>query len=258
MSATAPDNAWYVFGVVDASAPGVSGVRLARRDDLAAVVAEVALAEFDEAALPERLDDREWLEQKVLAHEAVLREVSTRTTVVPFRFGAVYRSLEDVAGMLEHRHRELSAALEHVRGHVELGVKGWVDRDRLERSLQRSLPHAAGGESAPGRAYLERRQSERETAREASRLIAQIAKDAHERLVHRAADGVLNPPQPRELTGRDEEMFLNGAYLVCARDDSLVAEVGGLHERHRSAGIDFELTGPWPPYNFVRLEDGSP
>jgi len=43
-------------------------------------------------------------------------------------------------------------------------------------------------------------------------------------------------------------MVLNGAYLVPreAPFASLVAEQEG-----RSAALELELTGPWPPYNFA-------
>jgi hypothetical protein len=46
-------------------------------------------------------------------------------------------------------------------------------------------------------------------------------------------------------------MLLNGAYLV-RRDDGrlreVVAELESLYGPH---GVTYELTGPWPPYNFV-------
>ena len=55
---------------------------------------------------------------------------------------------------------------------------------------------------------------------------------------------------------------MNGAYLVAesetARFHTLLAELAA---RYEPEGLDFEMTGPWPPYNFVRLNvspDNSP
>ena len=62
---------------------------------------------------------------------------------------------------------------------------------------------------------------------------------------------VANRPQPRELTGRSEAMLLNGAYLVRAGDDLLRGEVERLATEHSSNGVEYELTGPWPPHNFA-------
>ena len=47
-------------------------------------------------------------------------------------------------------------------------------------------------------------------------------------------------------------MLLNGAYLVAsAKVERLRELVQQLTERHRDLGVRIELTGPWPPYNFV-------
>jgi len=46
-------------------------------------------------------------------------------------------------------------------------------------------------------------------------------------------------------------MVLNGAYLVAADDTALVDEVAAVGDRYRRLGLVFELTGPWPPHNFV-------
>jgi hypothetical protein len=50
-------------------------------------------------------------------------------------------------------------------------------------------------------------------------------------------------------------MLLNGAYLVPDGDERFAAEVALLAEEHAAAGITFELTGPWPPYNFAEEVD---
>jgi hypothetical protein len=142
--------------------------------------------------------------------------------------------------MLEERGPFFEGVLERVRGCVEVGVKAWYDPARVAQ------PAAAGG-----RAYLERRRSELTSARDAAGLAAA----AHERLAELAVGAVVNRPQPRELTGRDEQMLLNAAYLVPESDDRLRAEVERLSEEHAGAGLSFELTGPWPPYNFAVDEE---
>ena len=76
-----------------------------------------------------------WLEQNARAHESVLQAAAAVTTIVPLRFGAIYRSREHVGRMLDERGDQFVATLERVRGHVELGVKVWVDGPRLERTL---------------------------------------------------------------------------------------------------------------------------
>jgi Gas vesicle synthesis protein GvpL/GvpF len=247
---TATSTAWYVYAVVGPATPelrrAVEGrdLRLQGEGELAAVAAPVPLSEFGEDVLPERLNDRVWLEEKARAHEDVLLRLLEQTTVVPFRFGSIYRDLEAVAEMLTRRRESFARALEAVRGRVELGVKAW----RLEDPAGDAPPPTSG------RAYLERRLDERRRATEASAAIDAALRDAHMRFLALAEDGVLNRPQPRELTGRTDEMVLNAAYLVAAGDTSLVAEVAAVDDRFRELGLAFEVTGPWPPHNFVDPE----
>ena len=230
---------WYVFGIVPSDAAPVPGTCLVERGRLAAVAAEVSLAEFGEEVLPERLNDRTWLEEKVRVHESVLQAFVGTIPVVPLRFGAIYRDLGDVRRLLDDRRAAFEHVLERVRGRAELGVKVWFDPRRS------SSPPPAGG-----REYLQRRRDDLSSARDAARLAAA----AHERLAAAAEAAVVNRPQPRELTGRDEQMLLNGAYLVPDGDEHLAAEVARLAEDHAAAGLTFELTGPWPPYNFAEAE----
>jgi hypothetical protein len=169
--------------------------------------------------------------------------------VVPLRFGAIYHRLEDVQRVLDERRDEFTADLERVRGHVELGVKGFVQRAVLEETLARE--RAATPAAAPGRAYLERRQVQEDVAAEARSLVAEAARSAHARLLERSVAGTISRPHSRELSGRPDEMFLNAAYLVPADDDSLRGEVAALGRAYAPLALSFEVTGPWPPYNFV-------
>ena len=51
-------------------------------------------------------------------------------------------------------------------------------------------------------------------------------------------------------------MLLNAAYLVeSAKVPRLHELVDELQEQHRGLGARLELTGPWPPYNFVPRSD---
>src|SRR5207302_304798 len=118
-----------------------------------------------------------------------------------------------------------------------------------EESLGAAPDEAAA--AGQGAAYLQRRRQEQERSRELSTLCTDVAAEAHARLSAVAADAVANRPQPSELTGRSEAMLLNGAYLVREGDDRLRREVEWLAAEHAELGIEYELTGPWPPHNFA-------
>ena len=250
MSGTATSTAWYAYAIVGPATPELGrvvesdGLRLQGEGTIGAVVAPVPLAEFGEEELRERLNDRAWLEEKARAHEDVLQRLLGETTVVPLRFGSIHHDLGSVDDLLRQRRDAFERALAAVRGRVEFGVKVWRTRQPAD-------------EPAPttGRGYLEGRLGQRRRESEETAAIEDALRGAHSRFLAHAVDGVVNRPQPRELTGRADDMVLNAAYLVAEDDTSLAVEVRDAGDRHRELGLLFELTGPWPPHNFVDFED---
>jgi Gas vesicle synthesis protein GvpL/GvpF len=224
---------------------------------LVALVSRVPLAEFGEEPLRRNLNELEWLERVARAHEAVLERALETATIVPLRLCTIFEDEEGVRRMLDEQRPALTATLELLAGRQEWGVKLLVDREALEAAARAG--RADGDPSAEeldsrsaGGAYLQRRRLERQVREEADRLAVGVAEEVHARLQDWATDAVLNPPQNRDLSGHEGEMLLNGAYLVetpkVERLRELVAE---LEDRHRALGVRLEMTGPWPPYNFV-------
>jgi Gas vesicle synthesis protein GvpL/GvpF len=257
----------YVYGIVEAGArpPLAAGVddrhpaRTLEAGEVAALVGDVPLAEFGEGRLEENLNRPGWLEEKVRAHEAVLETAQEAGAVLPFRFGTVYLSETHVHEMLERERETLLAALARVRGKREWGVKGFVDFERLAEWLHTAEPTSPEApEEGAGATYLARKQIEHRAREGAERATLDVAEEAHARLAGLAAEASLNP-RPKKASGRPaRDLVLNGVYLVeTSRESELREAVGELNERFGDRGVRFELTGPWPPYNFVAAEPSS-
>lgn len=255
--------ALYVYGVVPSENPpelaDVAGIEpsqpvvLVQHDDVAAIASAVPLEEFGSDAIDGHLHDPNWLEDKVRAHDAVLEAALARTTVVPFRFGAIYLGEEQVRQMLADRP-ELADVLSRLNGTVELGVKGILRPDSFRERL--GAERGIDQEAAPsGRAYMERKRLDRDVDEAMSTFATECASDSHESLAAVAADARANPVQRPEVLGPEREMLLNGAYLVDADHvDAFRSALSALQERYGPDGVTYELTGPWPPYNFVQDE----
>jgi hypothetical protein len=239
--------------------PGVAeaAVTQVESDGLVALTSRVPLAEFGAEPLRENLNDLAWLERVARAHEGVLEAALNQSTLVPLRLCTIFEAEDGVRGMLTKERENLLRALERLEGRQEWGVKLLVDRTTLESEAHSRSPDVPALEadldtSAGGGAYMLRRRVERHVRAEADRLAGELAEDVHSRLSSSASDAVSLPPQNRDLSGHTGEMLLNGAYLIEAdRVEDLKELVAELEERHRQLGARLELTGPWPPYNFV-------
>lgn len=244
----------YVYGIVETgsihrsiTANGVGGgpPSLLAVDGLTAIVCGVDVGEFEGEALERNAATPGWLEQKVRAHEAVLEEALARTTVVPMRFGSIFTSTDGLCRMLTDHAGEFRAALARVRGRTEWGVKLHADIKRMAESLA-----GAPAETASGRGYLERRKAQLDAGNLAASAAAQVAAETHEALAAVADEAVT-------MSGRGGEA-LNGAYLVPNdRREAFMRKVEELQTRHADA-FAFEVTGPWPPYNFTEADVGGP
>jgi hypothetical protein len=219
------------------------------------LVSRVPLGEFGEDALRRNLNDLDWLERVARDHEAVLERAFEEGTIVPLRICTIFTDERGAGSMLSEQRSVLDTALDVLDGREEWGVKLTVDRAALENAARDRAPDVFDEElegRTAGGAYMLRRRQERQLREAADRLAGGIAEDVHARLQDWATDAVVNRPQNPELSGHEGDMLLNAAYLVeAAKVERLHELVEELRERHRELGARIELTGPWPPYNFV-------
>jgi hypothetical protein len=230
---------------------------------LAAIVSRVPRAEFGAERLRANLNDLTWLERVARSHEAVLESTLATATIVPLRLCTIFADADGVRRMLQQEHSTLADALAGLAGREEWGVKLLVDPERLEQAARESSSEVAAltaelEKQTGGGAYMLGRRLERQLREEADALAAECAADVRASLTGSVIDLVTRPPQNRDLSGHEGAMLLNTACLVdVQRVQRLRALVAELQERHAHLGARVELTGPWPPYNFVPGGDAA-
>jgi hypothetical protein len=193
-----------LYAITDDPAEPAPPLRAIRCDGLTALAAP---------AEPQRLSsDALW------RHEEVVESLMEQHDLLPVRFGTLLEDESALTRALAGRGAELAAALERVRGAVELAVRARERRPVEAPPLPRD----------DGRAYMRAKAGRAEAARLVHDPLACLARDSV----------VRSGPEP-----------LRAAYLV-ERDalDSFVSMVGRLQQAQ--SGLDILCTGPWPPYSF--------
>jgi len=229
---------------------GVTGapVRAIAHEGLVAYVSPVPLEEFGEEPLRRFLEDLEWVGGTARAHNRVVEAVAKEAPTAPVRLVTVYSSEEQVRDLLRCRHDDFTEVLAHVTGCSEWGVKAYA-KPGEDAPPAEETPETG----SPGTAYLKRRQASLRGREDAWRLAARRAEDIHATLVSVSVAAHRHRPQDPQLSGREETMLLNGAYLVAEdRREEFVAAVDAL----RGEGIEMQLTGPWAPYSFTSVDLG--
>jgi hypothetical protein len=165
-------------------------------------------------------------------HERVVERVMADRALLPMRFGSKAADDDELRAVMAARQHDFLAALDRVRGRVELGVRAV----RREDTARNGEPDPAPVPVVTGREYLMSRLRD-------GRRVEQAAASLHEPLAAVAA--LARRQQPRAA---DE--VLRASYLV---ERANLARFRATVERLQRARPDTAIlcTGPWPPYSFV-------
>jgi gas vesicle protein GvpL/GvpF len=158
------------------------------------------------------------------AHERVVERVMEDRAVLPMRFGTMQADDAALRAALAERQDALLAALDHVRGRVELGV-------RAIAADGNGAPEP-DGEPVSGRDWMQRRL-----------VTDRLASAVHDPLTALAVEDRRRAPA---ASGE----LLRAAYLVERGSlERFGAEVERLQRELPEVAV--LCTGPWPPYSFV-------
>jgi hypothetical protein len=254
MDTTLSQTATYVYGVADAEAfanaqaplqmPGIGGqgapVRTVAFQDLVAVVSDVPGFRFD------------LTRDNLLEHQRVLDEVLSRADVLPFSFGTVAGSDEEVRDLLlRGGFDSLHEQLRNVRGCVELQVKAVWDRERLFAEIAEeneevralrdsiaSLPEHEAGVAKISLGQLTEAEIEDKSAWEADRVLEVLEPLAVEILVS---------------PNLGETMLLNASCLVERAKEREFDQAMAVISEANAQRLVFSYVGPLPPYSFIDL-----
>jgi hypothetical protein len=223
-----------------------------------AVVREEQLDQYEPEALEQALRDRGWLEEQLRAHEAMLAVVLAAGPVLPFRFGTIFRTEDELRALLAASESELVSRLEELRGATEWGVKAWADRRTLHAWVEQhderagALRQEVEAAGSPGRRYLLEKRLDRHVTAEAAALALERAHATHALLAAEARDAHTDGPSGLDEAGESRYPVLRGAYLVDEeRREAFEKTLAQARREDAGIGLDYALSGPWPPYNFA-------
>jgi hypothetical protein len=215
------------------------------------------------AAICSRLDDGAdeadpaWLAAAAQRHHAIVQRLFEAAPVLPIRFGTLVDA-SDLASLLANNRAELSAELERLGGLAEWGAKIFAEPEALVRAAEQSDADIAAldaelSASAPGRAFLLKRQREAAVAGAVQQHAGTVVERVRTTLASAAIEDAELPLPAVMPAGND--MLANLAFLVRESDSDVFAATAD--RAGREAQVEVEISGPWAPYSFVRLNLGA-
>ena len=166
-------------------------------------------------------------EAEVGEYTRILEEVQSNTAVLPAPPGTVFRTRDSLARWLELHYFTLTQAIGVVEGHSEARV------------IITKSAHADAKDATP------------DEIKEHTKQLAAVASDSM-RVLRGQATATITLPVSED----DTTVVAQASFLVDMERWALFCELVA-KEDQRHSDLDFRLSGPWPPYDFVRMEFGG-
>ena len=234
---------------VPAGLPGTSAPRaLPAGRGLWLVAADAPLDLYGEKPIEAGLHDLAWVSARAMPHEAVVEHLSRKGTVVPMKLFTLFNSDERALEHVARDRKRIDRIVTRLAGREEWGVRLTLDEiNALRRARDEAAQSAPKG--ATGSAFLLRKKKEQDAARELLDHARERADELFEELAKKAAEARRRPPPPGEAGKR---VLLDAAFLLPrAKLKPFQALVKSRGADLAKLGYELEITGPWPPYNFV-------
>jgi hypothetical protein len=231
--------------------PGAGPVRaLDAGGGLWLVVADVDEREYGEAAIARGLGDLDWVSRRAVGHEAVVERFLSAAAVLPMQLFTIFKTDERALEHVRADRGRIERILERTAGHVEWGLRLTWDEQAARAAVERAHEARSAHESG-GVAYLARKRDMLDVSRTKLASARAEATRAFTDLSRRARDAVRRTSTEQAAPG--SRLLLDAAFLVPAKHvTAFKSAVRQAEKRLRPEGISALLTGPWPPYNFIR------
>ncbi|WP_173918091.1 GvpL/GvpF family gas vesicle protein [Halobacillus sp. Marseille-Q1614] len=261
----------YLYGIIKSPLDGADPfssmkgiddeheVHLKEFGELSAVVCHVDESEYGEEVLEEKTNQMEWVQKKAFHHHEMLMKLNEEKTIIPMKFCTIYQSENSLAKMIDDYKSQMLTLIEQLDGKEEWNLKIYCDREKLtklvaDHNLNIKEKKEEIAQMSKGRQYLETRKLDQYIEQEAEKEEAQFGSDLHGQLIEWSIQDTVKKNWKRDVTGREEDMCWNSAYLVPLKDvENFLGLISEASEKHKDSGYILEVTGPWPAYHFVNL-----
>ena len=229
------------------------------RQGIYAVVSKVKENEFSEENLKKNLANLDWIKEKANIHEKIIEGIMKHTRVIPFKFGTIFNTEDNLKVMLEEHSEEFKVKLMNLEGKEEWGIKIYCDVERLKGSTIKEEDEILKidkeiNSSSSGKAYFLKKKKEELIKDALNKTINEYGQKSFETLKGLSIEARINKLLPKEVTEKKDDMILNSAFLI---DKNKVTEfiqaTDELKTEYNDKGLSFDCTGPWPPYNFCQF-----
>ncbi len=188
-----------------------------------------------------------------LEYAGLVDNLSKEFTLLPVRFGSVMESNDEIRKMLQKNYKEIEKNLLKVEGRVEFGLKVFCDPEKLQARFNakgeaeiKTVDNTVKGQNnSVFKDYVNKKLIEYRIEESLLSYVNSVIQEITECCAGlEAISKYKKMPSPTNII---DALFLIDKEMT----DQLIRLVKDLQTRYPD--LNFILTGPWPPYNFVDI-----
>lgn len=188
-----------------------------------------------------------------IEYAGVIENLAQQFTVLPMRYGSIMESTGSIIKMLERNYHEFQQNLQKVENKREFGLKIFCDSEKLQAELRAKsetdtttpAKHAPEIKNSVYRDWVNKKLKEHRLEELLLTYVDSVIVKITGYLDR--LNAVNKFKKMATATNIIDAVFL----LDKERKDALIQAVEILQNQY--PGLNFVLTGPWPPYNFVEI-----
>ena len=189
-----------------------------------------------------------------IEYAGIIEHLSQKYTLLPMRYGSIMESSDDVNGMISRNYEEIHQNLMYVEKKFEFGLKILCDVTKLKSEIWDQLPiqnqlpdnQIPDRQNSVYRNWVNNKLLEHRLEELVVTYVDSIIKKITDTLdelnsIHRFKKMVT------------ESILVDSVFLLDKeKQNDLLAKIGSLQNQFPE--LNFVLTGPWPPYSFVKFK----
>ena len=227
-----------LFGMKGIAGADLCGVSF---DEISAVVCDISRADL--------IVDR----PNAIEYAGVIEKLAQQFTLLPMRYGSLMESIDSINKMLGRNYNEFQQNLQKVQNKCEFGLKIFCDSEKLKADLREKseADTKTPAQLAPEiknsvyRDYVNKKLKEHRLEELLLTYVDSVIAEITGCLAR--LNAVNKFKKMATATNIIDAVFL----LEKDRKGELIQTVEDLQNKNK--GLNFVLTGPWPPYNFVEI-----
>lgn len=225
--------------------------------DLSAVTSPVDLENVSQQIIEEKIkNDPVWIKENARRHHEVIGKIQEDRIIIPIRFGTIFKRKSNLKYILEEYYPRIKNLLFNLEGKEEWGVRANFKSKVLEEfvSKKHKLTNSHPQTSLD---WYQQRKKQLLLNRYVEKELEIQAKEIFKKLKKYSEKYSFMDNLP-DFSDKDIHPLFNLAFLVKEdKSPQLVKEVEDLNKNLLDRGITLDLTGPWPPYNFVNFFENN-